>query len=295
MKIQARHIEAFLAVAAEASFARAAARLHVSQPALSQTILQFEGILGFAVFGRTTRTVNLTPEGERLLWHAKTVQAAFQDLQAEAERMAQRVKNELRVGYMIGTAVEYIPQIVREFERRRPNAMLQLQEYDFTDPSAGLARGEVHCAIVRPPLGIEGLSFVEVARERCVACLPSGHRFAGEATVSITDLVDEPIVAAPLKGVWRDYWLALDYRGGRPPNVTFEVATVESELRAVASGRGISITAQSTASYYARPGVVFVPISDMAECTIAVAHAGPLSRIGAEFVSVVREVCGNIG
>ena len=90
--------------------------------------------------------------------------------------------------------------------------------------------------------------------------------------------------------MWRDYWLANDYRVDRPAKVVFEAATVESELQAVASGRGISITADSTAQYYARPGVVFRQIVDMRECVIAIGYRGMPNRLVADFISVVNRV-----
>jgi DNA-binding transcriptional LysR family regulator len=186
--------------------------------------------------------------------------------------------------------VQFIPAIVREFERIRPGASLHLQEFDFSDPTAGLRDGKVDCGIIRPPIDLDGIDIVEIAREKCVACLPTGHRLSLQEAVVLDDILDEPIVAAPVPGVWRDYWLANDYRIDRPAKVVFEAATVESELQAVASGRGISITADSTAQYYARPGVVFRPILDMRECVIAIGYRGMPNKLVADFISVVNRV-----
>jgi DNA-binding transcriptional LysR family regulator len=290
MNIQIRHIRAFIAVADEKSFARAAERLNVSQPALSQTIIQFEETLGFPVFERATRSVTLTQSGERLLARARTLNKDIDVFQGEARALQLALKNRLRVGYMIGTAVQFIPAIVREFERIRPGASLDLQEFDFSDPTAGLRDGKVDCGIIRPPVDLDDIEIVAIAREKCVVCLPTGHRLAQQETVELDDILDEPIVAAPVPGVWRDYWLANDYRVDRPAKVVFEAATVESELQAVASGRGISITADSTAQYYARPGVVFRPIVDMRECVIAIGYRGQPNRLVADFISVVNRV-----
>jgi DNA-binding transcriptional LysR family regulator len=191
---------------------------------------------------------------------------------------------------MISTAVQFIPDILREFERIRPEADLHLQEFDFSDPSAGLRDGKVDCAIVRPPIGVDEVEQVEIAREKCVACLPTGHHLASRESVVLNDILDEPIVAAPVQGVWRDYWLAMDYRDGRPAKVTYEAATVESELQAVAAGRGISITADSIARYYARPGVIFRPIVDMQECVTAVGYRGAPNKLVLDFISAARNV-----
>src|SRR6266567_1514875 len=182
MNIQIRHIRAFIAVADEKSFARAAERLNVSQPALSQTIIQFEETLGFPVFERTTRSVTLTQSGERLLARARTLNKDIDVFQGEARALQLALKNRLRVGYMIGTAVQFIPAIIREFERIRPGASLHLQEFDFSDPTAGLRDGKVDCGIIRPPVDLDDIEIVAIAREKCVVCLPTGHRLAQQET-----------------------------------------------------------------------------------------------------------------
>jgi DNA-binding transcriptional LysR family regulator len=285
-----RHIRAFIAVAEERNFARGAERLHVSQSALSQTIMQLEATVGFDLFERTTRSVALTTSGERLLARARIVHTALDAFNNEARTMHLALNNELRAGYMIGTAVQFIPDIVREFERIRPGAGLHFQEFDFSDPSAGLRDRKVNCAIVRPPIGVDDVELVEIAREQCVACLPTGHHLSIRESVVVSDILDESIVAAPVPGVWRDYWMAMDYRDGRPAKVSYEAATVESELQAVAAGRGISITADSTARYYARPGVIFRPIIDMQECIIAVGYRVPPNKLVSDFISAVHRV-----
>lgn len=291
MNIQIRHIRSFIAVAQEKSFARAAKRLNVSQPALSQTIIQFEEDVGFSVFERTTRSVTLTPAGDKVLAKALALKQSI-DLFHDGVRSIQLgLKGELRVGFMLGTAVQFIPAIVREFERVRPEASLQLQEFDFSDPSAGLRDGQVNCGIIRPPIGVDDIEIVEIAREKCVACLPTGHRLAEKQTITLNEILDEPIVASTTAGVWRDYWLANDYRHNRPAHVSFEASTVECELQAVASGKGISITAESTAKYYSRPGVVFKTIVDMRDCVMAVGYRpSTRNRLVDDFISVVRRV-----
>lgn len=290
MNILTRHIRSFVAVAELRSFARAAEQVCVSQPALSQTILQLEEIVGFPLFERTTRSVLLTRQGEQLLGIARAMNDALSRFKYEAQLLQRAMRNTLRVGYMIGTAVEFIPTIVREFERLQPDATLQLEEFDFTDPTAGLREGKVDCAIIRPPVGLDGITLVDIAHERCVACLPEGHRLAATPDLVVADILDEPIVAAPGPGVWRDYWLASSFRSERPAHVLFEAATVESELQAIAAGRGISITADSTARFYARPGVVFRPITDMPPCCISIGYPGVPSKLVSEFIAVARRV-----
>ncbi|CAN1575751.1 LysR Transcriptional regulator [Paracoccaceae bacterium] len=290
MNIQLRHIRSFLAVAAEKSFVRASEGLAVSQPALSQTIQQLEETLGLVLFDRTTRTVNLTAEGALLLSSAQKLSRTLDAFYKDIRTLQSSVANEVRVGYLIGTAVDMMPDIVREFERRRPNATIHLVEFDFYTPDSGLVGNLVDCAIIRPPVACENIQIVEIAREPCVVCLPSDHTLAAQDSVRIAEILNLPIIAAPGQGVWRDYWLANAYREGTPPQVVLEAATVDAELQAVATRKGISITAESTAKYYSRPGVVFRPIVDMAECTIGIGYRDTSNPLVQEFVSVAKDL-----
>ncbi len=290
MNIQLRHVRSFLAVASEKSFARAATRLSVSQPALSQTILQLEQTLGFELFERTTRSVELTKQGETLQEKALKLNRAVDSFYSDIRELQLSITNKIRLGYLIGTAVDLMPDITREFERRKPNASIELIEFDFNDPDAGLTTNQVDCSIIRPPVHCQDVEIIELARERCVVCLPIGHRLATQDTVRVEQILDEPFIAAPGAGVWRDYWLAGDYRNGNPPNVVYEAATVDGELQAVANRRGISITAESTAKYYARPGVIFRPIENMADCVIAIGFRDSKNPLVKEMVSIAKEV-----
>jgi DNA-binding transcriptional LysR family regulator len=109
-------------------------------------------------------------------------------------------------------------------------------------------------------------------------------------SVLLNEILGEPIIAASTPGIWRDYWLATEHRKGVPAKVAFEASTVETELQAVASGRGISITAESTAKFYSRPGVVFKVIADMPDCVMAIAHRPTPNPLVADFLAAARRV-----
>ena len=289
-RIQFRHIRSFIAVAEERSFSSAARRLCVSQPALSQTIQQLEQIVGIPLLSRTTRHVEPTESGRIVLEKCMALQGEMDVFFRGLASLRKAARNAIDVGYLIGTGVEYMPGIVREFERIRPSASLRFVEFDFCRPDAGLATDSVDCAIIRPPIDVDDISIEELGRERCVACLPAGHPLACEETVRVGQLIGESFVAAPAQGTWRDYWLAGEHRCGRPATVVFEAATLDSELQAVATGRGISITADSTAKYYSRPGIVFRPIVDMAWCSIAVGYRDAGNPLVRDLVAVARNV-----
>jgi DNA-binding transcriptional LysR family regulator len=271
-QLTVRHLRAFVALAEELHFGRAAASLHLTSSALSQTLRQLEVAVGTTLVRRTTRAVELTPAGRAALEHAQAALIAFDSAVARMQRAGRGEVGDLAVGYVIGAGLELMPAVIRAFERSTPDLRLDLREYDFTYPAAGLDVGEVDVAFVRPPLDLPGLEYLDLLEEPRVACVPTGHRLARRKQVRVREVLGEPIVAAPsVDRVWRDYWILVPERGDEPPNVVLDAPTFEAELQAVGAGRGISVTGLTAARYYGRPGVTFVPISDLAPCRIALA------------------------
>lgn len=267
-----RHMRAFVVLSEELHFGRASARLHLTSPALSQTLRQLEAAIGTTLVRRTTRNVELTPAGHAALERAQAALTAFDSAVAHMQRAARGEVGDLVVGYVIGAGLELVPSTVRAFERSAPDVRLELREYDFINPAAGLDANEVDAAFVRPPLEVEGLEYLDLMVEPRVACLPDGHRLAGRKTIRVSEILDEPIIAAPSRDrVWRDYWILVPERSGQRPNVVGEAATFESEFQAVGAGHGISITGSTAARYYSRPGVRFVIVEDLSPCHIALA------------------------
>ena len=282
-------------MAEELSFSRAAERLMVSTPWISETVKDLERQLKVTLFVRTTRSVQLTDAGRVFSGLLAHVLDDLDDAVRVAQRMAARSGRALSLGYVIGAGLEFMPRLVRTYLERRPDQPLNSVEYDFADPTAGLRDHQVDAAIVRPPLGLAGIATLELTTEPRVACLPEGHRLAKREAVTVNDLLQEPIIAAPPSpGPWRDYWLLTDYRTGPAPIVA-EARTRDAELHMVARGEGISITSAGASRYYARPGVVFVPISDVPHCSVALAWWPEASAAVADLVETARAVAQAAG
>lgn len=269
--ITLRQLRAFLTVAEHRSFSRAAEQLLVSNPWLSGTIKDLEHQLKLQLFARTTRSVELTDAG---VVFASLVAQVLDDLDSAvkaAQRTADRDGSVLTLGYTIGAGLEVIPWLLRSFAAEFPQRPLRSVEYDFADPTAGLRDSAVHAAIIRPPIGLGGLTTLELLTEDRVACLPEGHPLANQDSVSVADLLKEPIIAAPkAPGPWRDYWLLSDYRTSPAP-VVEEASTRDAELHLVARGIGISVTSAGAQRFYSRPGVAFRRIRDIPPCVVALA------------------------
>ncbi|WP_245773933.1 LysR family transcriptional regulator [Pseudonocardia ammonioxydans] len=258
-----RQLRYFIVLTEELNYHRAAARLFISQPALSNAIKQLESQFGVALFERSTREVHLTDVGASWLPEVRNAVALVDGAVDHLSILSGGRWGRFRLGYLIGTGADLVFDMVRSFELAHPDIAVEPEEYDFSDPTAGLADGTASIALIRPPVDVPRLRSLVVDSETWVACLSRDHPLADRVEVRIGELLDDPIIAAPESaGGWRDHWLATDVRAGVPPTVAAVATTYEAEITCVARGLGISFTTASSARLYQRPGVVYVPIVD---------------------------------
>jgi DNA-binding transcriptional LysR family regulator len=258
-----RQLRYFAVLGEELNYRRAAERLFITQPALSTAIKQLEHQFGVQLFTRNTREVALTDLGAAWLPQVQQAIAGVDAVIDNLVTLSGTRHGVLRLGYLIGTGADLLFRLVRHFEAAYPEVTVEPIEFDFADPTAGLAEGTTEVAIIRPPVDLAGHRILVLDSESWVACLPRDHRLADRSEVAIAELLDDPIVCAPLTaGTWRDYWLAMDVRGNRPPTIAAVAATYEAETTSIARGLGISFTSSSVARFYDRPGIVYVPITD---------------------------------
>ncbi len=274
----------------ELNYRRAAERLFITQPALSTAIKQLEHQVGVRPVhphhprGRTHRTRRGMAATVRDALHG--VDAAVEDLVSLSRR-----NRRIRLGYLIGTGADVLFRLVRHFEAAYPEISVEPKEFDFTDPTAGLADGTTEVALIRPPVDLPEHRMLILDAEDWVACLPRDHRLAQRSEVSIAELLDDPIVVAPVSaGRWRDYWMAMDARDGKPPTIAAVAATYEEETTTIARGLGISFTSEASARLYNRQGIAYVPIVDRRRNYTALAwDPAHLSEDAAALIRQVRD------
>lgn len=275
MDIDTRLLRYFVAVAEEGNLTRAARRLFVSQPALTKQIKQLEDQLGAALFTRSRSGMALTEPGRALAERAPALLAEWDGILRETKAAAGQAARVLRVGFVASGANEATPLIVAEFSRRRPGWRAQMRQTSWANPSAGLADGEADVALVRLPFpGQDALrTAVLFAEPRCVA-LAAAHPLATRDVIPFRALWDEPFVAAPAAtGPWRDYWLAADERENHPVRIGAVTDQPDDWLSAIANGYGIALAPESAIRFYARPGVVYRPLTGVSPSQVAVAWA----------------------
>ncbi|MCX3061069.1 LysR family transcriptional regulator [Streptomyces beihaiensis] len=301
MDVHGRDLRYFVAVAEELNFTRAAELLYVSQPALSKQIRTLERQLGADLFHRDRREVRLTGAGEALLPHARAVLAALADAGGAVRSARDAQRSTLVIGMSTSPGRGLLPALRARLLARHPDARPVLRQVAWSDPSAGLADGACDIAFVWLPLpGEDRYRYAVVASEPRHVALPGDHPLAVRAAadpqgaVDFADLADEPFLALPPEaGVLREYWLALDERGGREPRIGGVVASAEETHEAVAAGLGVVLVAVGNAPLITRDGVVSVPVRGIAPSRLAVAarrdDERPLVRA---YLAAARQVSG---
>lgn len=251
MELELRHVRAFLAIAEEPTITRAAARLHMTQPALSRTLRRLEEQLGVVLVERSTRSMRLTPTGEAFRDRCRAVLAAVEDALAVAAPL-----RPLRLGHAWAAAGEHTTELLRAWSHAHPDRPLEVRR--IGDRTAGLAGGEVDVALLRGPVDDGALQVRLLREEPRLAAVAADGRLADRDELTMADLAAEPVVLNRQYGTTTlDLWPA-DRRPGR----TVEVADTEEWLTAVALGRGVGVTPASTAYFHGRPDVRYTPLRD---------------------------------
>ncbi|MEU5980138.1 LysR family transcriptional regulator [Streptomyces sp. NPDC047315] len=275
MDVDTRLLRYFVAVAEEGTLTRAAERLFVSQPALTKQVKQLEAQLGVRLFTRSRTGMALTEAGRALVERVPALLADWDRAAREAKGAASLAGRVLRVGFLASAANEATPGIIAEFTRRRPGWRVDMRQASWSNPSAGLAEGDVDVALLRLPFPGQGaLRTAALFTEPRWVALPDAHPLAERDVIRFRDLRDEPFVAAPQETEWwRDFWLAADEREGRPVRIGAVTDQPDDWLSAIANGYGVALAPASAARFYARPGVTYRPVTGVSPSRVGVAWA----------------------
>jgi len=260
--MHSRQLEYFLAVAEELNFRRAAERLHMTQPPLSQQIAALEDELGVRLFVRDRRKVELTGAGCSLLADARDILAAMEAARRRAVDIGTGRAGRLAVGF-VGPAIDGpLPDDIRRFREAHPGVTLDLHEATTTDQLERLRRGALDAGVVRlVGHDVTGLASVVYYRERYVLAVPEDDPLAGRRSVSLRELDGRPLIMAPrrLNPTLFDAWAAAFSEAGARLRVGQEAVTKHTSVALVAAGHGLSPVPASTAGT-GRRGVAFVAL-----------------------------------
>jgi DNA-binding transcriptional LysR family regulator len=261
--MELRHLRYFVAVAEELHFGRAAERLHVVQPAVSEQIRKLEQELGVRLLNRTKRTASLTEAGAALLAEARRVLQQVEMARLATHEARDRVANRLRIGYTPASLPISVPRALHQLATSMRGLETSLEAGFGMEMLAAVRDERLDAAIVSLPAPTAGLRTTALGYERAVAAFPSTHRHAVRPAIRLDQVAPERIVLLPREAS-RPFYdaviAACQDAGVSPSLVQPSGVCVEPALLAVGSGAGIGLFPESVADRYSTPGVRFVSI-----------------------------------
>jgi DNA-binding transcriptional LysR family regulator len=296
--IELRHLRYFIAVAEELHFGRAADRLHMAQPPLSQQIRQLEAELGFQLLYRTKRSVQLTEAGQVFLEDCRKILRQLDQAIRTGQQASRGELGQLAIAFVSSAAYNVLPSILQAFRAAMPQVRLELHELTTDQQVQWMQDGRIDVGFVRPPIEAEQLQLMTIFREPLVVALPIAHPLVEQAQVSLASLASEPFILfpRPLAPGLYDQIISLCQQAEFSPNVVQEAIQMQTIVSLVASEIGIAIVPVSLQNLQ-RTGVVYKPlIEPTPQAAIALTwRTQDMSPTVQRFLEVVKQVAQQWG
>lgn len=288
--MELRQLRTFEVVAQELNFTRAAARLHVSQQALSAQVRELENRVGARLLERTSRSVALTEAGRTLLRHVPGLLLSVGQAVAETRAAGKGSRQALTVGLAGVAGLALTRAVLRAFTADHGAVEVTVRNIGFADASAGLSSGETDVALTWLPVP-EGIDAAVLLEEPRVAVLAADHHLAGQDEINAADLADEPFVwIDEMDARVRDFWTLAEYRVGRPIRVGARITGFEDSWTAIQAGMAVAASPRLTVETVAT-GIVTRPVRGLTPALLGVCRRERDDRsLVRDFVDTAVEV-----
>ncbi|MFD0903986.1 LysR family transcriptional regulator [Actinomadura sediminis] len=250
--MELRQLEYFVAVTEEASFTRAAARLHVAQPGVSAQIRRLERELGQPLFDRSGRTVRLTEAGELVLPYARAALAAVHGARRSVDELTGLLRGHVTIGTFDWVTALDLPGMLADFHRDHPDVEITVTQHDSATLADELRAGRIDLAFLsigdEPP---EGLATEIVFEQDLVAAAAHGHPLSGRGTVTLRGLAEHDLISLPRGTGVRAVLDRACAAAGLRPRVAFEAGEPPVLAELAARGLGVAVVPESAARAFA--------------------------------------------
>ncbi|MBD3885272.1 LysR family transcriptional regulator [Phormidium tenue FACHB-886] len=291
--MELRHLRYFITVAEELHFGRAADRLHMAQPPLSQQIRQLEAELGFQLFHRTKRSVQLTEAGQVFLADCQKILRQLDQAVRTGQQASRGELGQLAIGFVSSAAYSVLPPILQTFRATLPQVRLELHELTTDQQLQWMQDGRIDLGFVRPPVEDEQFRLMTIFQEPLVVALPIAHPLVNQPQVSLAALASEAFILfpRPLAPGLYDQIISLCQQAKFSPNVVQEAIQMQTIVSLVAAEIGIAIVPVSLQNLQ-RTGVVYKSLLESTpQAAIALAwRTQDTSATAQRFLEVVQQV-----
>jgi len=296
--MELRHLRYFLAVAEELNFTRAARRLHIAQPPLTQQIKALEAELGVTLIDRSAYRIRLTHAGQAFAAEATRILGDVRNAVLIAKRAARSAVGQVRVGFTESASFNpLVTATFRTFRSAFPDIEVSLEERQSTELAVALREGRIDAAFVRPPLKIgEGLTLQLLQEEEMVAAVPNGHALARRKSIDLRELEGEPFILYPraVRPGLADEVVSACERAGFTPRIEQYAPQLAATINLVAASLGVSVVPRSMQGLQSS-AAAYIPLRGRpVRAQLSLAHrTGETSPAVLKFIELTRDAAGN--
>ncbi|WP_010491996.1 LysR family transcriptional regulator [Paenibacillus elgii] len=296
--MELRQLQYALQIAIDKNFSRAAEKLHIAQPSLSQQLSKLEKEIGVLLFQRTTNSVEVTYAGTRFVEKAQKILDMVEQLKQEMEDISQMRKGKLVVGSLPITGAHVLPLVLPVFQERYPEIDIVLVEETTSNLEQLTASGQADISLLSLPLIDDSLDYEPVIEEEIVLAVPPQHPLAARLTeatnrtVDIAELQEEPFIALKRGQGFRQIAIELCKDAGFTPNIVFESSNIETVQSLVAAGMGIAFIPRMLLRGWNELAPAYLQLSNRPTRTLVIAHRKGryLSKAVVAFMETFRKV-----
>ncbi|WP_281888042.1 LysR family transcriptional regulator [Paenibacillus sp. YYML68] len=299
--MELRQLQYALQIALDKNFSRAAEKLHIAQPSLSQQLSKLEKELGVLLFQRTTNSVEATYAGTLFVEKAQKILDLVEQLKMEMEDISQMRKGRLVVGSLPITGAHVLPLVLPEFRSRYPEIDVVLIEDSSSNLEQLTALGGADISLLSLPLNDDALDYIPVIEEEIKLAVPPGHPLAARSAekprkpIELSALRAEPFIALKQGQGFRQLTMELCGSAGFRPNIVFESSNIETVQSFVAAGMGIAFVPDMVSrGKWSELAPVYLPLVGRPTRVLVIAYRKGryLSKAVAAFMDTFREVIG---
>jgi DNA-binding transcriptional LysR family regulator len=291
--LELRHLKYFMTVAEELHFGKAATRLNMAQPPLSQQIRQLEEELGVSLFHRTKRSVELTEEGKVFL---ESVYQIFNNLEEAIEKVRKVNRGEIGeivIGFIASAAYDILPSMMKYYREQYPAIKVVLKQLSSQEQINSLLEGTIQIGIISEPTESESINYEIIRQEPMVLALPKEHPLAADTSpINLVDIAYESFILTSRDANPRHYDGVINscYQAGFSPNIVQETKEMSSVISLVSSGIGIAIVPTSI-QLLLKNAIVYRDIKNIKfRTTTALAwESGNISPIVNAFIELTKK------
>jgi LysR family transcriptional regulator, hydrogen peroxide-inducible genes activator len=293
--MELRQLQYAIQIAADKNFSRAAEKLHIAQPSLSQQLSKLEKEIGVLLFHRNTNAVELTHAGALFIEKAQKVIDMMEQIKQEMDDISHTRKGRLIIGSLPITGAHILPLVLPEFQQRFPEIEIVLVEDSSSRLEQLTATGQTDLTLLTLPLQEEALSYQTLIEEQIWLALPPQHPLTERKTeaVDIGQLEQEPFIVLKKGQGFRKITLDLCGQAGFSPRIVFESSNIETVQSLVAAGMGIAfVPAMVARGHWSQITPEYAQLAGNPTRTLVISHRKGryLSKAAEAFIHTMKDV-----